>query len=392
MKRTKFIARLPLRTVLLSFIFSACFTLAAAQSVTVQYATTQDWGGGFQGQITINNGTTQAINGWTLAFDFDRNITSTWDAMTQSHSGTRYTIKNANHNAAIPAGGSVAFGFAGSPGNVTNPPTNFVLNGIAVNRTATTFAYQGRLNDSATTAGVYDMQFGLYDDAGTQIGTAQTIEDVQATNGIFNVLLDFGSAAFSGANRSLEIRVRRASETGAFTTLSPRQPITPAPYAINALQLEGKSASSFLQNSTAQQTNTNFNISGSGTIGSNLNVNGTLTSGCRSGFTAIASGRLCVSALKPVATFYGSAGATQTCIGLGARVGTIADATLSLTQNNFDYFGGVPQGWLGDYAGDNLRPTWNGNSNGGDFDGSPINVYTGGTNGTAPTYQYRCVY
>ena len=43
--------------------------------------------------------------------------------------------------------------------------------------------------------------------------------------------LDFGSNAFGGDARWLQIAVQCSGDTG-FTTLSPRQPLTPAPYAL----------------------------------------------------------------------------------------------------------------------------------------------------------------
>ncbi len=42
-------------------------------------------------------------------------------------------ITNAGWNSTIAAGGTVSFGFNGSPGNVgTDVPTNYVLNGVAL--------------------------------------------------------------------------------------------------------------------------------------------------------------------------------------------------------------------------------------------------------------------
>src|SRR2546428_660703 len=100
----------------------------------------------------------------------------------------------------------------------------------------TTFTYQGRLTDSGTPAnGNYDLQFALFDSlsGGTQIGSTQTLSTVSISSGAFTVQLDFGAAAFPGANRFLEISVRLAGG-GNFTTLSPRQQITSAPYAIRS--------------------------------------------------------------------------------------------------------------------------------------------------------------
>ena len=106
-----------------------------------------------------------------------------------------------------------------------------------INAQTTTFTYQGRLTDGGTPAnGNYDLQFALFDSVtgGSQFGSVQTISNVSVSNGGFTVQLDFGAAAFPGANRFLEISVRLAG-SGSFTTLSPRQQITSTPYAIRSL-------------------------------------------------------------------------------------------------------------------------------------------------------------
>jgi len=56
---------------------------------------------------------------------------------------------------------------------------------------------------------------------------------VGVTNGLFTVLVDFGSNVFTGTNYWLEIGVETNSASP-FTTLAPRQQLTPAPYAIYA--------------------------------------------------------------------------------------------------------------------------------------------------------------
>jgi hypothetical protein len=99
------------------------------------------------------------------------------------------------------------------------------------------FTYQGKLTDSsAPAAGVYDYQFALYDSVtgGNQLGTTQTITSVSVANGAFTVQLDFGSSVFPGADRFLEISVKKPSEAS-YTTLSPRQQIKSAPYSIRSL-------------------------------------------------------------------------------------------------------------------------------------------------------------
>src|SRR5712692_8402218 len=101
----------------------------------------------------------------------------------------------------------------------------------------TAFTYQGRLTDGGNPAnGSYDLSFALFNtNAGPgQIGLTVTNQDVAASNGLFTATLDFGALAFTGEALWLEIGVRPGASADSFTTLSPRQPITPAPYAIYA--------------------------------------------------------------------------------------------------------------------------------------------------------------
>ena len=174
----------------------------------------------------------------------------------------------------------------------------------------TTFTYQGKLTDSVNLANcTFDFQFKLFDTAtvgtGTQQGTTVTVSNVTVTAGIFTVQLDFGAAVFTGANRFLEIAVKQTTAS-TFTTLTPRQAVTPNPYAIHAQNANGLSvacvscitssqiqsvqgsqvtgaiagnqisgtipvasvpagSANYIQNGTSQQATTNFNISGTGT-------------------------------------------------------------------------------------------------------------------------------
>jgi len=154
-----------------------------------------------------------------------------------------------------------------------------------VSAQSTGFTYQGRLADSGTAVnGNYDLQFALWNSSsgGAQVGSTQTNNSVAVSNGVFTVNLDFGANAFPGAGRFLEIAVRPAG-VGSFTTLAPRQPITSTPYAVrslNAATADSVPASgvpsgsdNYIQNTTLQQTSTNFNISGSGTAGGTLSGN-----------------------------------------------------------------------------------------------------------------------
>jgi hypothetical protein len=110
----------------------------------------------------------------------------------------------------------------------------------AVLAQGTAFTYQGRLKSSGAPAGgQFDFQFSLWDAAtgGSQQGSTLVFDGVGAdpapltvTGGLFTVQLDFGNQ-FPGAARYLQIAVRPHA-VGSYTTLAPRQPLTPSPYAI----------------------------------------------------------------------------------------------------------------------------------------------------------------
>ena len=115
-----------------------------------------------------------------------------------------------------------------------------VLSASSALAQTTAYTYQGRFTDSTVmtqpTNGTYDFQFTLYDETGTAINGATIMrDDVVVTNGAFTVQLDFGAGAFPGADRSLLIEVRAGTSNGAYTPLTPRQPITSTPYSIRSL-------------------------------------------------------------------------------------------------------------------------------------------------------------
>ena len=100
------------------------------------------------------------------------------------------------------------------------------------------FTYQGQI---ATAAGAIDgscdLRFSLFDaeTGGEPLGTGmQSLASVPVSGGVFTVLLDFGPGVFPGAGRFLELAVRCPAGSGDFATLAPRQPFTPAPYAITS--------------------------------------------------------------------------------------------------------------------------------------------------------------
>src|SRR2546427_3734344 len=65
----------------------------------------------------------------------------------------------------------------------------------------TAFTYQGRFNDGGIPAnGLYDFRFAIFDAVtnGAPVGGTLTNAATAVSNGLFTVLLDFGSGIFTG--------------------------------------------------------------------------------------------------------------------------------------------------------------------------------------------------
>jgi uncharacterized coiled-coil protein SlyX len=103
----------------------------------------------------------------------------------------------------------------------------------------TGFTYQGRLNNSSGPAnGSYDLKFTLFNTNVTGVAYAGPVTNsaVAVTNGLLTTAVDFGAGIFNGGTNWLEIAVR-TNGSASFGTLTPRQQLTPTPYAITAESL-----------------------------------------------------------------------------------------------------------------------------------------------------------
>jgi hypothetical protein len=112
----------------------------------------------------------------------------------------------------------------------------FALNSqlSTVRAQGTAFTYQGQLQNNGSPAnGSYDLTFTLYNASSGGIGLFGPLTNsaTAVTNGLFTTTLDFGSNAFGGAPWWLQIGVR-TNGGASFATLTPRQQLTPTPYAI----------------------------------------------------------------------------------------------------------------------------------------------------------------
>jgi cellulase/cellobiase CelA1 len=94
---------------------------SAGASCTATYQITNQWSGGFQGDVTVRATGRAPVHGWTLNWTFTngQKVTQYWNA-TMTQAGTVVTANNVAWNATIAPGGSTSFGFLGS-WNGSNP-------------------------------------------------------------------------------------------------------------------------------------------------------------------------------------------------------------------------------------------------------------------------------
>jgi hypothetical protein len=89
---------------------------------TATYRVASQWGGGFQGEVTVANTGTAATRGWTVrwAYTGGQAVTQSWGG-SAAQSGTAVTVTNAGYNGSIAPGSSTTFGFLGTNSGTTNP-------------------------------------------------------------------------------------------------------------------------------------------------------------------------------------------------------------------------------------------------------------------------------
>jgi hypothetical protein len=108
---------------------------------------------------------------------------------------------------------------------------------LTIHAQGTAFTYQGQLQNNGSPAnGTYNLTFALYTNAtiGTMVAGPVTNNAVAVTNGLFTVMVDFGSSVWSGQTNWLQIGVETNDAAASFVSLTPRQELTPVPYAIFA--------------------------------------------------------------------------------------------------------------------------------------------------------------
>ncbi|MEM7592008.1 MAG: expansin EXLX1 family cellulose-binding protein [Cyanobacteria bacterium P01_A01_bin.83] len=97
------------------------------ESIVVNYSQVQEWGDGFQGQISITNNSDSNLVNWDLKFDLPNEISNIWDAEIAESSNGSYTIENAAWNREIAVGETIDISFIAEGSSST--PQNFDIEG-----------------------------------------------------------------------------------------------------------------------------------------------------------------------------------------------------------------------------------------------------------------------
>jgi hypothetical protein len=210
----------------------------------------------------------------------------------------------------------------------------------------TAFTYQGRLNTTNGPAnGSYNLTFTLFNvsGGGSAVAGPVTNSATAVSNGLFTATLDFGNGVFNGAAYWLELGVG-TNGSGTFVTLTPRQKITPTPYAI------------FSENAAAAVT-----VASSSVSASSLNTPG-----------APASGQ--VLEFNGSSLIWTTPGTTLSAWGLSGNAGTTAGVNFLGTTDNQPL-----ELKVGGLRGLRLEPT--GSSYPNVIGGGPSNLASNGVTG-----------
>ncbi|MEO1669328.1 MAG: cellulose binding domain-containing protein [Cyanobacteria bacterium J06631_2] len=198
------------------------------ESISVNYSQVQDWGNGFQGQISItNNGDSNLVN-WDLDFDLASGISNIWDAQIVSTNDGRYTVQNESWNREIAAGETITFGFIGDSSGST--PQNFSIDGSSFSSPSSgdsifTFSNPD-LGSDLSLGSVYQGRATFYDAANPAGGKVNSGYD------------NLSGGALGGITAINNIQWNGSEASGAFLQVSgPKQREGAAPIVVQVADL-----------------------------------------------------------------------------------------------------------------------------------------------------------
>jgi chitinase len=123
---------------ILGIVVAPSQSAQGATGVTATFSKAQDWGTGYEGKFTINNGGSTSLATWKVEFDLPTGqaLSSTWDG-SPSVSGQHVTVNN-TWNGNVAPGATASFGFNVSYSGTWTAPTGCKLNGGACDGSGST--------------------------------------------------------------------------------------------------------------------------------------------------------------------------------------------------------------------------------------------------------------
>ncbi|WP_217132514.1 cellulose binding domain-containing protein [Streptomyces sp. AC558_RSS880] len=91
---------------------------------TATYRTVNSWSGGFQGEVTVRNDGSGALDGWTVGMTLasGQSLSSLWNGR-NTGTGGAVTVRNTEWNGAVAPGATTTFGFTATGSSSTAPHT-----------------------------------------------------------------------------------------------------------------------------------------------------------------------------------------------------------------------------------------------------------------------------
>ncbi len=176
--------------------------------VTASYAVQNDWGSGYQAQISLNNTQTTSVSNWQLQFDLPGTISSIWNAQVTQHVGNHYTVTGLSWDTNIAPSSTLAFGFVSAPGGPAPLASNYILNGVALGATSTPAltSTNATANVSASNGGTETFTVSLSQAATSSVQVAYTTADGTAKAGT-DYTATSGTLVFAAGQTSKTISV-----------------------------------------------------------------------------------------------------------------------------------------------------------------------------------------
>ncbi|WP_241379151.1 cellulose binding domain-containing protein, partial [Glycomyces sp. L485] len=145
----------------------------AEEGCEVDFNVVNDWGSGFQANVSITAG--EAIDGWTIEWDFTSSVSGVdaWNVSNQSLDGSHFSATDAGWNGSIASGQTrEVFGFtaSGTGGDVTNVKINGVACDGSDNPTSDEPTTDEPTTDDPTTPPIGDAQIVEDMGAGWNLG------------------------------------------------------------------------------------------------------------------------------------------------------------------------------------------------------------------------------